>query len=167
MHAANTILVAALLIGAHDRGLAQEPRIFRGEWKTPSDVVPGQNPPPPPGKTGMGAKGKSTPTIEQSADSLIVIGGSIRSAYALDGSRTENYVREIDKQTPVQSRAHWDGRELVLVDTYELSDGLKMFVTRRLSIDADGNLQWHQRMVSRVGVINLTSTYVRQRALVP
>jgi hypothetical protein len=42
-----------------------------------------------------------------------------------------------------------------------------MFVTRRLSIDADGNLQWHQRMVSRVGVIDLTSIYVRQRALVP
>jgi len=55
----------------------------------------------------------------------------------------------------------------VLVDRYELSDGLKMFVTRRLSVDANGNLQWRQRMVSQVGVMNLSSTYVPQRAIVP
>jgi hypothetical protein len=46
------------------------------------------------------------------------------------------------------------------------ADGLKMFVAQHLSVDADSNLQWRQRMVSQAGVMNLSSTYVRQRALV-
>jgi hypothetical protein len=168
MHTGKILLVAAILFGAHRSVLAQSPRNLGGVWKTPSDVVPGQ-PVPPPGKTGAGAKGKSTILIEQAADSLIITGGRVRSAYALDGSRTENYVVEgtNDAHAPVQSRAHWEGNELVLVDRYELSDGLKMFVTRRLSVDANGNLQWRQRMVSQVGVMNLSSTYVPQRAIVP
>jgi hypothetical protein len=162
------LLATALTLGASGGLSAQSPRNFSGVWKTPSDVVPGQ-PVPPPGKTGAGAKGKSTLLIEQTADSLIITGGRVRSAYALDGSRTQNYVVEgtNDAHAPVQSRAHWEGRELVLADRYELSDGLKMFVTRRLSVDANGNLQWRQRMVSQVGVMNLSSTYVPQRALVP
>lgn len=162
------LVVVTLLFGGGRSLLAQSPRNFSGVWKTPSDVVPGQ-PVPPPGKAGAGAKGKSTLLIEQTADSLIITGGRVRSAYALDGSRTQNYVVEgtNDAHAPVQSRAHWEGRELVLVDRYELSDGLKMFVTRRLSVDANGNLQWRQRMVSQVGVMNLSSTYVPQRAILP
>lgn len=168
MHTGKILLVAAILFGTHRSVLAQSPRNFSGVWKTPSDAVPGR-PVPPPGKTGAGAKGKSTLVIEQTADSLIITGGRVRSAYALDGSRSENYVLEGtgDAHAPVQSRAHWEGAELVLVDRYELSDGLKMFVTRRLSVDANGNLQWRQRMVSQVGVMNLSSTYVPQRAIVP
>lgn len=162
------LLSAAILLGAHGSLLAQSPRNFSGVWKSPSDAVPGQSLPTP-GRTGGGAKGKSTLTIQQSGDSLIVTGGQVRSAYALDGSRTENYVLEgmNNAHAPVQSRAHWEGGELVLVDRYELSDGLKMFVTRRLSIDANGNLQWRQHMVSQAGVMNLSSTYVPQRNLVP
>jgi hypothetical protein len=168
MRTGRIALVAGILFGGHGNALAQTTRTFSGVWKTPSDVVPG-HPVPAPGKTGAGAKGKSTLAIQQSSDSLIVTGGLVRSAYALDGSPTKNYVLEgtNNAHVPVQSRAHWEGNELVLVDRYELSDGLKMFVTRRLSIDADGNLQWRQRMVSRVGVMNLSSTYVPQRTLVP
>ena len=162
------LLVAAFVVSAPAGLLAQSAQNLSGVWKTPSDVVPG-HPVPSPGKTGAGAKGKSTLVIEQTADSLIITGGRVRSAYALDGSRTENYVIEGTNaaHAPVQSHAHWEGRELVLVDRYELSDGLKMFVTRRLSVDANGNLQWRQRMVSQVGVMNLSSTYVPQRTLVP
>lgn len=163
------VLPAAFVLLAYPAAVrAQAPVSFNGVWKTPSDVVPGQ-PAPPPGRTGTGAKGKSTLMIEQTADSLIVTGGRVRSAYALDGTRTANYVLEgvDDSRAPVQSRAYWEGKELVLLDRYELSDGLKMFVTRRLSIDAGGNLQWKQRMVSQVGVMNLVSTYVPQRAFVP
>ena len=167
MQLGNVFLVAALLLGRQNVVFAQTPSRFSGVWKTPADVVPGQAVPPP-GKTGIGAKGKSTLILEQTADSLIVTGGRVRSAYALDGSHTTNYVLEGGGvRVPVQSRAYREGDELILLDRYELSDGLKMFVTRRLSIDANGNLQWRQRMVSQVGVMNLLSTYVPQRQLVP
>jgi len=168
MRISGTLTVAFVLLAFPGGVRAQAPVSFDGVWKTPSDVVRGQ-PVPPPGKTGTGAKGKSTLVIEQTADSLIVTGGRVRSAYALDGTRTANYVLEgVDnKRAPVQSRAHWEGKELVLVDRYHLSDGLDMFVTSRLDIDANGNLEWRQRMVSQVGVMNLQSTYVPQRRLVP
>jgi len=87
------LFVATLLLGGGRSVLAQSPRNLGGVWKAPSDVVPGQ-PVPAPGKTGAGAKGKSTLVIEQTTDSLIITGGRVRSAYALDGSRTENYVLE-------------------------------------------------------------------------
>ena len=138
MHSTVAFLIAATLLGDASTSLAQLPRNLSGVWKTPSDTLVGQ-PVPRPGAVGIGGKGKSTLTIDQSKDSLIITGGTVRSAYALDGSRTANYINEGDGHTPVQSRAHWEGNELVLVDTYELHSGLTMFVTNRLSVDANCN----------------------------
>ncbi|GAC1516278.1 MAG: hypothetical protein NVS1B4_10450 [Gemmatimonadaceae bacterium] len=124
-------------VSAGSVGLAQVRPSFAGSWESAPIVTP---PVPMTAKPGSSGRGASQVKIVQDRSRLTVVGHDMSETYALDGSETTNFVKLNGVMVPEQCRVRWNGDELIVIGTFEMRNGERRVITKKLSLDASGAL---------------------------